>query len=170
MSCCGSRNPLLAARSQDFDRCHSLLLAASAPGGARKRPRFGNPPNTIADGLYTKSAAIASRDAKKLSDCQIGKTVRLPAGGEAVGPQRGRFGKRAWSKCVGSGGTGHRRAAQDAGCLTGGMRGRISAYDGLMKRSGTSLSKNGKNEEKRLQRRIHVCKIKMVYCRFQEDA
>ncbi len=58
MSCCGSRNP---------------LLAAPAPGGARKRPRFGNPPNTIADGLYTKSAAIASRDAKKLSDCQIGK-------------------------------------------------------------------------------------------------
>ena len=31
-------------RSQDFDRCHSFLLAASAAGGARKRPRFGNPP------------------------------------------------------------------------------------------------------------------------------
>ena len=44
MSCCGARNPPLAVRSQDFDRCHSFLLAASAPGGARKRPRFGNPP------------------------------------------------------------------------------------------------------------------------------
>ena len=38
MSCCGARNLLLAVRSQDFDRCHSLLLAASAAGGARKRP------------------------------------------------------------------------------------------------------------------------------------
>ena len=44
MSCCGARNLLLADRSQDFDRCHSFLLASSAPGGARKRPRFGNPP------------------------------------------------------------------------------------------------------------------------------
>ena len=44
MSCCGARNLLLAVCSQDFDRCHSFLLAASAPGGARKRPRFGNPP------------------------------------------------------------------------------------------------------------------------------
>ena len=48
MSCCGARNPLLAVRSQDFDRCHSFLLAVSAPGGARKRPRFGNPPNMLA--------------------------------------------------------------------------------------------------------------------------
>ncbi len=44
MSCCGARNLLLADRSQDFDRCHSFLLAFSATGGARKRPRFGNPP------------------------------------------------------------------------------------------------------------------------------
>ena len=43
MSCCGARNPSLAVRSQDFDRCHSFLLAVSAPGGARKRPRFGYP-------------------------------------------------------------------------------------------------------------------------------
>ena len=27
-------------RSQNFDRCHSFLLAFSAAGGARKRPRF----------------------------------------------------------------------------------------------------------------------------------
>ena len=47
MSCCGARNLLLAIRSQDFDRCHSLLLAAPAAGGARKRPRFGNPPCAV---------------------------------------------------------------------------------------------------------------------------
>ena len=60
MSCCGARNLLLAVRSQDFDRGHSLLLAVSAAGGARKRPRFGNPLDAIADGLYTKCAANAS--------------------------------------------------------------------------------------------------------------
>ncbi len=51
MSCCGARNPPLAVRSQDFDRCHSFLLAVSAPGGARKRPRFGKPP---CRGHYTR--------------------------------------------------------------------------------------------------------------------
>ena len=40
MPCCGARNLPLAVRSQDFDRCHSFLLASSAPGGARKRPRL----------------------------------------------------------------------------------------------------------------------------------
>ena len=59
MSCCGARNPSLAVRSQDFDRCHSLLLASSAAGGARKRPRFGNPP--YAGALYTMTRANASR-------------------------------------------------------------------------------------------------------------
>ena len=34
-------------RSQDFDRCHSFLLASSATGGARKHPRFGFPPCCI---------------------------------------------------------------------------------------------------------------------------
>ena len=77
MSCCGARNLLLAGRSQDFDRCHSLLLASSAAGGARKRPRFGNPPDMGKDHyicqtaiifavwqLYTNAAPIASRDGK----------------------------------------------------------------------------------------------------------
>ena len=57
--CCGARNFSLAVRSQDFDRCHSLLLAASAAGGARKRPRFGNPPDAT-ESLYTKAGTIAS--------------------------------------------------------------------------------------------------------------
>ena len=37
-----SRCPKFFARyrSQNFDRCHSFLLASSAAGGARKRPRF----------------------------------------------------------------------------------------------------------------------------------
>ena len=37
-SCCGAQNSLLADCSQNFDRCHSFLLASSATGGARKRP------------------------------------------------------------------------------------------------------------------------------------
>ena len=45
MSCCGTRNLLLAFRSQDFDRCHSFLLALPAPGGARKRPLLRYPQN-----------------------------------------------------------------------------------------------------------------------------
>ena len=36
--CCGAQNLLLAGASPNFDRCHSLFLALSAPGGARKRP------------------------------------------------------------------------------------------------------------------------------------
>ena len=34
LPCCGARNSLLAIRSQNFDRCHSPVAAASAPGGA----------------------------------------------------------------------------------------------------------------------------------------
>ena len=37
-SCCGTQNSLFAKRSQNFDHCHSFLLASSATGGARKRP------------------------------------------------------------------------------------------------------------------------------------
>ena len=37
-SCCGAQNSLFAKRSQNFDHCHSFLLASSATGGARKRP------------------------------------------------------------------------------------------------------------------------------------
>ena len=39
-SCCGTQNSLFAKRSQNFDHCHSFLLASSATGGARKRPPF----------------------------------------------------------------------------------------------------------------------------------
>ena len=39
-SCCGTQNSLFAKRSQNFDHCHSFLLAFSATGGARKRPPF----------------------------------------------------------------------------------------------------------------------------------
>ena len=39
-SCCGSQNLCAAlTAASNFDRCHSFLLAASATGGARKRPR-----------------------------------------------------------------------------------------------------------------------------------
>ena len=34
LPCCGARNSLLAIRSQNFDRCHSPVAAASATGGA----------------------------------------------------------------------------------------------------------------------------------------
>ena len=37
-SCCGTQNSLFAKRSQNFDHCHSFLLASTATGGARKRP------------------------------------------------------------------------------------------------------------------------------------
>ena len=37
--CCGARNLYAAlTAASNFDRCHSLLLAVSATGGARKRP------------------------------------------------------------------------------------------------------------------------------------
>ena len=35
MSCCGARNFRSLFASQNFDRCHSLRLAASASGSAR---------------------------------------------------------------------------------------------------------------------------------------
>jgi len=63
MSCCGARNLLFAGRSQDFDRCHSLLLAVSAAGGARKRPRFGNPPCMFS---CPKTKRILSRRARQV--------------------------------------------------------------------------------------------------------
>ena len=47
MSCCGTRNFLLAYASQNFDRCHFFLLALSATGSARKRPHFDISPYLI---------------------------------------------------------------------------------------------------------------------------
>ena len=49
MSCCGAQNLLLANASPNFDRCHSLLLALSAAGSARKRPHFDISPQSNAD-------------------------------------------------------------------------------------------------------------------------
>ena len=49
-----SRCPKFFARyrSQNFDRCHSFLLASSAAGGARNRPRFAKrSPGTRGDPL-----------------------------------------------------------------------------------------------------------------------
>ena len=37
--------PVAVPEIKDFDRCHSLLLASSATGSARKRPHFDTPPN-----------------------------------------------------------------------------------------------------------------------------
>ena len=82
MSCCGARNPLLAVRSQDFDRCHSFLLASSAPGGARKRPRFGNPPY--------KSIWILSRRARQVKmSPKDGKPLDAGASGRYDAKQEG---------------------------------------------------------------------------------
>jgi len=39
-SCCGAQNLLLALATPNFDRSHSLFLALSATGGARKRPQL----------------------------------------------------------------------------------------------------------------------------------
>ena len=40
MSCCGTRNLLLAFRSQDFDRCHSFLLALPVPASGSLHMRL----------------------------------------------------------------------------------------------------------------------------------
>ena len=39
-SCCGAQNFLLAIRSRNFDRCHSLASLDSATGGGRLAPQF----------------------------------------------------------------------------------------------------------------------------------
>ena len=45
MSCCGARkNHRILQCSICFDRCHSLCLAVSAAGSARKRPHFDTTP------------------------------------------------------------------------------------------------------------------------------
>ena len=46
MSCCGVRN-FLTLPCKNFDRGHSLLLASSATGSARKRPHFDTSPYKI---------------------------------------------------------------------------------------------------------------------------
>ena len=50
MSCCGDRN-FLALPCKNFDRSHSLLLASSATGSARKRPHFDTSPFALL--IYT---------------------------------------------------------------------------------------------------------------------
>ena len=61
-----SRCPKFFARyrSQNFDRCHSFLLASSAAGGARNRPRFAKrSPGTRGDPLRLLPV-IAKRPAR----------------------------------------------------------------------------------------------------------
>ncbi len=45
MSCCVARNFCSLLASQNFDRCHSLRLASSPTGCARRRPHFDTSPN-----------------------------------------------------------------------------------------------------------------------------
>ena len=92
-----SRCPKFFARyrSQNFDRCHSFLLAFSAAGGARKRPRFAkryrgtrgdHPP--VWDTLYSyfrPSLAPAAADAPLRAGCP----------GRLMNPRRARRPRRA---------------------------------------------------------------------------
>ena len=59
MSCCGTRNFRSLFASQNFDRCHSFLLASSAAGSARKRPHFDTSPYWQL--LYYSSAACKNQ-------------------------------------------------------------------------------------------------------------
>ena len=59
-SCCGTQNSLFAKRSQNFDHCHSFLLASSATGGARKRPPL-------------HKGALGTRDA----DCRVASLLAM---------------------------------------------------------------------------------------------
>ena len=49
MSCCGARKIHRKGLLVFFDRCHSLLLALSATGSARKRPHFDTSPYLLPD-------------------------------------------------------------------------------------------------------------------------
>ena len=60
MPCCGARNFLFAVRSQNFDRCHSLLLASSATGSARKRPHFAYPTRRSTSSLVRRRVWVSS--------------------------------------------------------------------------------------------------------------
>ena len=60
MSCCGTRNLLLAIRSPNFDRCHSPLLAFPATGGARRAPHFDTLPYSIRRSNFLRNGTIIS--------------------------------------------------------------------------------------------------------------
>ena len=58
MSCCGARN-FSTLPCKNFDRGHSLLLASSATGSARKRPHFDISPYEILERFDSKIRLIS---------------------------------------------------------------------------------------------------------------
>ena len=65
-----SRCPKFFARyrSQNFDRCHSFLLASSAAGGARKRPRFAKRCPGSCGGFSRLSPSICHSEKARRAD------------------------------------------------------------------------------------------------------
>ena len=59
--CCGARNLYAAlTAASNFDRCHSLLLAVSATGGAHKRPRPSE--NLTSMGKFSASTGVLGQE------------------------------------------------------------------------------------------------------------
>ena len=120
-SCCGTQNSLFAKRSQNFDHCHSFLLASSATGGARKRPplhkgafRTGDADCRVASLLAMTVLILCHSEEAQRADVGIRSFLRwtgvraaessAPTGGCREPPQppgqRSERGKRSWSNSV----------------------------------------------------------------------
>ena len=68
MSCCGARkNHRIRWCSILFDRGHSLLLAVSATGSARKRPHFDTSPYFDCNMHFNK----------RVGECQVQYTIKV---------------------------------------------------------------------------------------------
>ena len=82
--CCGARNLCAAlTAASNFDRCHSLLLAVSATGGAHKRPRPSE--NLTSMGKFSASTGVLDRNDFGTSNSKIvlGHRGRWPLRREA---------------------------------------------------------------------------------------
>ena len=82
-SCCGAQNSLLADCSQNFDRCHSFLLASSATGGARKRPPFHK--GALRDGSTAGGAPSTDRNIARRFYEKESKSLTLRHGPRDLG-------------------------------------------------------------------------------------
>ena len=82
-SCCGAQNSLLADCSQNFDRCHSFLLASSATGGARKRPPLHK--GALRDGSTAGGAPSTDRNIARRFYEKESKSLTLRHGPRDLG-------------------------------------------------------------------------------------